>query len=92
METGDESEEKVSVNLSYPFEYPMTSMTQHVKPLYIKATFDEIQMNQVLVDNGTAVNLGFSFLVSSKKISEAGSPLLHYPPIPYSPVSHRKKP
>ena len=42
METEDESEEDVSINLSYPFEYPTTSMTQHVKPLYIKAFFDGI--------------------------------------------------
>ena len=56
-ETKDESEEEVSINLSYPFEYPTTSMTQHVKPLYIKAFFDGIQMNQVLVDNGAVVNL-----------------------------------
>ena len=51
METEGESEE-VSINLSYPFEYSTTSMTQHVKPLYINAFFDGIQMNQVLVDNG----------------------------------------
>ena len=51
METEDESKE-VSINLSYPFEYPITSMTQHVKPLYIKAFFDGIQMNRVLMDNG----------------------------------------
>ena len=57
METGDESEEQVSINLLSAFEYPTTFMTQHVKPLYIKAFFDGIQMNQVLVDNGVAVNL-----------------------------------
>ena len=57
METGDESEEEVSINLLYPFEYPTTSMTQHVKPMYINAFFDGIQMNRVLVDNGAAVNL-----------------------------------
>mgnify|MGYP003703534107 FL=1 len=34
METEYESEEVVSINLSYPFEYPSNSMTQHVKPLY----------------------------------------------------------
>ncbi|XP_028101237.1 uncharacterized protein LOC114300562 [Camellia sinensis] len=56
METDEESEE-VSINLSYPFEYPIISMTQHVKLLYIKAYFDEIQMNRVLVDNRVAVNL-----------------------------------
>ncbi|GMQ09985.1 hypothetical protein CsSME_00053173 [Camellia sinensis var. sinensis] len=57
MEIRDESEKDVSINLSYPFEYPTTSMTQHVKPLYIKAFFDGIQMNRVLVNNGAAVNL-----------------------------------
>ena len=57
METEYESEEVVSINLSYPFEYPSNSMTWHVKPLYIKAFFDGIQLNRVLVDNGVAVNL-----------------------------------
>ena len=56
MEIENESEE-VSINLSYPFEYPTISMMQHVKPLYIKAYFDGVQMNRVLVDNGVAVNL-----------------------------------
>ena len=41
----------------YPFVYPTTSMMQHVKPLYIKAYFDVIQINRVLVDNRAAVNL-----------------------------------
>ncbi|CAL5440489.1 unnamed protein product [Camellia sinensis] len=57
MEAEYESEEVVSINLSYPFEYPSNSMTQQVKPLYIKAFFDGIQLNRVLVDNGAAVNL-----------------------------------
>ena len=57
METEYESEEVVSINLLYPFEYPSDSMTQHVKPLYIKAFFDEIQLTRVLVDNGAAINL-----------------------------------
>ena len=37
MEIEYESEEVVSINLSYPFEYLSNSMTHHVKPLYIKA-------------------------------------------------------
>ncbi|KAF5934169.1 hypothetical protein HYC85_030340 [Camellia sinensis] len=57
MEDEYESEEVVSINLSYPFEYPSDSMTQHVRPLYIKAFFDGIQLNRVLIDNGAAVNL-----------------------------------
>ncbi|XP_028102856.1 uncharacterized protein LOC114302088 [Camellia sinensis] len=56
METDEESE-KVTINLSYPFEYPTVFMTQHVKPLYIKAYFDGIEMGRVLVDKGAAVNL-----------------------------------
>ena len=56
METEDESKE-MSINLSYPFEYPTTSMTQNVKPLYIKAFFEGIHINMVLMDNGAAKNL-----------------------------------
>ena len=57
MEDEYESEEVVSINLSYPFEYPSDSMTQHVRPLYNKAFFDGKQLNRVLIDNGAAVNL-----------------------------------
>ena len=57
METLFESEEVICINLSFPFEYPSNLMTQHVKPLFIKAFFDGIQLNRVLVDNGVAVNL-----------------------------------
>ncbi|XP_028060210.1 uncharacterized protein LOC114263824 [Camellia sinensis] len=54
----DEENEKVSiVTLSYPFEYPTSTMTQDVKPLYIKAYFVGKEMNIVLVDNKTGVNL-----------------------------------
>ena len=71
MEIEDKSEEEVSINLSYPNEYPTTSMQQHVKPLYIKAFFDEIQMNRVLEDNRAAVNL---FPKSSLKKLGKGTP------------------
>ena len=74
MEIEDESEKEVSINLSYPFEYPTTSMTQHVKPLYIKAFFDGIQMNRVLVDNGAVVNLLPKF--SLKKLGKRNPRLI----------------
>ncbi|XP_028099140.1 uncharacterized protein LOC114298719 [Camellia sinensis] len=56
METDEEGDE-VTINLSYPFNYPTIYMTQYVKPLYIRAYFDGIEMNRVLVDNGATVNL-----------------------------------
>ena len=32
-------------------------MTQHLKPLYIKAYMNDRPMNKVLVDNGATINI-----------------------------------
>jgi hypothetical protein len=39
------------------FEKPSKQMTQHLKPLYIKAHMNGRPVNKVLVDNGAAVNI-----------------------------------
>ncbi|OMO99378.1 reverse transcriptase [Corchorus capsularis] len=39
------------------FLKPNENATRHIKPLYIKAHFDGIPLNRILVDNGAAVNL-----------------------------------
>jgi hypothetical protein len=39
------------------FENPSKQMTQHLKPLYIKAHMNGRPVNKVLVDNGAAVNI-----------------------------------
>jgi hypothetical protein len=39
------------------FEKPSKQMTQHLKPIYIKAHMNGRPMNKVLVDNGAAVNI-----------------------------------
>jgi hypothetical protein len=39
------------------FEKPSKQMTQHLKPLYIKAHINGRPVNKVLVDNGAAVNI-----------------------------------
>jgi hypothetical protein len=39
------------------FEKPSKQMTQHLKPLYIKAHMNGRPMNKVLVDNGASINI-----------------------------------
>jgi hypothetical protein len=39
------------------FVRPSKQMTQHLKPLYIKAHMNGRPVNKVLVDNGAAVNI-----------------------------------
>ena len=39
------------------FEKPSKQMTQHLKPLYIKAHMNGRLVNKVLMDNGAAVNI-----------------------------------
>jgi hypothetical protein len=39
------------------FEQPDDSMMSHLKPLFIQAKVDEVNVNKVLVDGGAAVNM-----------------------------------
>jgi hypothetical protein len=53
------------------FEKPSKQMTQHLKPLYIKAHMNGRTVNKVLVDNGVAVNiLPYKMLSKLAKIDE----------------------
>ena len=47
------------------FEKPSKQMTQHLKPLYIKAHMNGRPVNKVLVDNGLVVNI-FPYKMLSK--------------------------
>ncbi|CAI0509624.1 unnamed protein product [Linum tenue] len=39
------------------FNEPKPKMMRHLRPLYIRATLDDVPMSRVLVDNGAAVNV-----------------------------------
>ncbi|CAI0509525.1 unnamed protein product, partial [Linum tenue] len=39
------------------FNEPEPKMMRHLRPLYIRATLDDVPMSRVLVDNGAAVNV-----------------------------------
>ncbi|KAH7864116.1 hypothetical protein Vadar_025982 [Vaccinium darrowii] len=45
------------------FEKPDPLMTQHLRPLYIQGHLDDIPVNRILVDNGSAANLMPRFML-----------------------------
>ena len=51
--TQDGSHKPIKVVLEKPSE----KMSQHLKPLYIKAYFDSLPVDRVLVDGGSAINV-----------------------------------
>jgi hypothetical protein len=58
------------------FEKPSKQMTQHLKPLYIKAHMNGRLVNKVLVDNGALVNiLPYKMLSKLAKTEEDLTPL-----------------
>jgi hypothetical protein len=58
------------------FEKPSKQMTQHLKPLYIKAHMNGRPVNKVLVDNGATVNiLPYKMLSKLAKTEEDLTPL-----------------
>ncbi|GKV47251.1 hypothetical protein SLEP1_g54167 [Rubroshorea leprosula] len=53
--TQDDEEEDMADKIV--FEKPEEKMAKHIRPLYINVQMDETPINQVLVDNGAAVNV-----------------------------------
>ena len=51
------TENGVGKSMRVVLERPSTRMAQHLKPLYIKAHFDGLPIDRVLVDRGSAINV-----------------------------------
>lgn len=52
-----EQPEEQNKGTCFNFGKPTPSMTQHIKPLYIKAYMNGVLINRILIDNGAAVNI-----------------------------------